>query len=171
MNNESETKPAAESVESTAAHVLDDDLKRELLELASKVANEFSNFDDDEDTQQAQAEPAEHTESLDHETLSEHLIPSEEKLDEEREQIVDDCLAIDNHYESFKLTDTNNNKNDDPSEKENDPNGLFIDDDFKLPELDWENLEAKLKIAQQEVVNQVRDNFNPFKKKQKNNNL
>lgn len=29
------------------------------------------------------------------------------------------------------------------------------DTDFKLPELDWDNLEAKLKLAQQEVNQQV----------------
>lgn len=46
-------------------------------------------------------------------------------------------------------------------------NRLGDDDDdeaeFKLPELDWENLEAKLKIAQQEVNQQVRFlNFNIY---------
>lgn len=44
-------------------------------------------------------------------------------------------------------------------EKNERQNGNIIDDDepeFKLPELDWENLEAKLKIAQQEVNQQVR---------------
>lgn len=43
------------------------------------------------------------------------------------------------------------------AEKENFKFDEDVETDFKLPELDWESLEAKLKIAQQEINMQVID--------------
>lgn len=62
---------------------------------------------------------------------------------------INNDAGIVSKYESFKDIESNGNDG-----KRND-NELFDNDEFKLPEVDWDNLEAKLKQAKLEIDNQV----------------
>lgn len=88
---------------------IDNDIKNELLELASLVTQEFSECQDKQENELRDLE-----------------------------------------YESFKRDKSSDNEK---NEKANDFESS--NEEFKLPDVDWENLEIKLKQAQKEITIQV----------------
>lgn len=81
-----------------------------------------------------------------------------EKLEDSEEKNLEISAKNENEekpieYESFtasKSVKTRKESNGDEDEEEEEEEA-----EFKLPEVDWENLEAKLKLAQQEINLQV----------------
>lgn len=144
----------------------DNDIKQELLDLANQVTN--FNFETTGDN-------SVNIFNQDNELNSLFEKPAFPLITSVKEEI----SSLTNHYESLapKIIDTNNNRGkqltsesaiSDQDRKLSDPDDLnkrnseedetsaqLTDEEFKLPELDWVNLEAKLKIAQQEVNIQV----------------
>ena len=148
--------------------VLDSDIQNELLELANQVTHAF------------QYEEAKN-ECKDEVKLQDG---SENKVQQENKQSVlyESFKDIQNNTEnvSTKLKDThttadsnkhaldevNSDLHSEYNENDDDANDLIYnedclenDDEYKLPEVDWVNLEAKLKEAQLEVNQQVNNMF------------
>ena len=107
-------------------HFLDDDIKNELLELADQVSQTFSQSNKKQENSSC---------SNDKNNME---INSYESLN-----------GVKNKFE------LNNVKSDLENNYFNENNYNDDDNEFKLPVVDWENLEAKLKEAQKEINNQV----------------
>ena len=107
-------------------HFLDDDIKNELLELADQVSQTFS----------------------------------QSNMNQENSSCTNDKTNMEiNAYESFRGAtnkfELNNLESDTENNYFNENHYNDDDNEFKLPVVDWENLEAKLKEAQNEINNQV----------------
>jgi hypothetical protein len=110
-------------------HLLDSDIKNELLELANQVTETpFNTLT----------------------TNGSSILNEKEANENSLDGLAQLKINHNNTIESTQLQD---------KQEENYPNDddddLIDDIDFKLPEVDWINLEAKLKEAQQEINLQV----------------
>ena len=134
--------------ESETSNLFDSDIKNELVELANKVTEAFANQIEFADSclndSSAFLQQTSLTPVLSSSAVGAREEPSVgyESLSEAKQR-----LANDEKKKRVELWQNENNFD----SNENSSN----ESEFKMPEVDWENLEAKLKQAQQEISKQV----------------
>ena len=155
FNSELELKSDGNEI-TDANNLFDNDIKNELVELANKVTQAFAN----------QIEFADSCLN-DSSAFIQHF-DADKKVEPKNK----DLIAYESLFEAKqRLENTNTKKvelwqNEISNEQNIDENEIFFnqdednsstgnESDFKIPEVDWENLEAKLKEAQQEISKQV----------------